>query len=46
MPCRVHAADRHWHAGLHWPVRGENRFQIARFYDVPVAALAQWNPPR
>ncbi|MEN8841717.1 MAG: peptidoglycan DD-metalloendopeptidase family protein [Octadecabacter sp.] len=29
--------------GLHRVARGETAFQIARLYDVPVAALAEWN---
>ena len=29
--------------GLHRVARGETAFQIARLYDVPVAALSQWN---
>ena len=29
----------------HRVARGETAFQIARLYDVPVAALAQWNGP-
>lgn len=29
--------------GLHRVARGETAFQIARLYNVPVAALAEWN---
>lgn len=29
--------------GLHRVARGETAFQIARLYDVPVAALSEWN---
>ncbi len=29
--------------GLHRVARGETAFQISRLYDVPVAALAEWN---
>lgn len=29
--------------GLHRVARGETAFQIARLYDVPVAALGEWN---
>jgi len=29
--------------GLHRVARGETAFQISRLYDVPVAALANWN---
>lgn len=29
--------------GLHRVARGETVYQIARLYDVPVAALSQWN---
>ncbi len=42
-PTNATAAQTGREPGLHRVARGETAFQIARLYDVPVAALAEWN---